>query len=101
MTTNTLNGQIALVTGGTTGIGFGTAQCLIEAGATVYITGRRREVLDAAVQKLGKDAIGLQADASVKADMQQVADIIEPAHGKSRQTALSILRDGAPIIERA
>ena len=69
MTTNTLDGRIALVTGGTTGLGFGTAQCLIEAGATVYITGRRREVLDAAVEKLGKGAIGIQADVSVRAEI--------------------------------
>ncbi|MDB5746498.1 MAG: putative dehydrogenase/reductase [Massilia sp.] len=82
MTTANLNGRIALVTGGTTGLGFGTAQCLIEAGATVYITGRRREVLDAAVEKLGKSAIGLQADASVKADMQRMADTIKQAHGQ-------------------
>lgn len=82
MTTNTLNGRIALVTGGTTGIGFGAAQCLLEAGATVYITGRRREVLDAAVAKLGEGAIGVQADASVKADMQRVADTIKQAHGQ-------------------
>lgn len=82
MTTYTLDGRIALVSGGTTGLGFGTAQCLIEAGATVYITGRRREVLDAAVAKLGKGAIGVQADASVKADMQRVADTIKPAHGQ-------------------
>jgi NAD(P)-dependent dehydrogenase (short-subunit alcohol dehydrogenase family) len=81
MQTDTLNGRIALVTGGTTGLGFGTAQCLIKAGATVYITGRRREVLDAAVERLGKGAIGIQADASVKADMQRVADTIMQAHG--------------------
>jgi len=82
MTTKTLDGRVALVTGGTTGIGFGTAQCLIEAGAIVYITGRRREVLDAAVAKLGKGVVGIQADASVKADMQYVADTIKQAHGK-------------------
>src|SRR5687768_185977 len=82
MTTNTLDGRIALVTGGTTGIGFGTAQCLIESRATVYITGRRREVLDVAVDKLGKGAIGIRADASVKADMQRVADTIKQAHGR-------------------
>ena len=44
------------MTGGTTGIGFGAAECLIREGAIVYITGRRQDVLDNAVAKLGKSA---------------------------------------------
>jgi NAD(P)-dependent dehydrogenase (short-subunit alcohol dehydrogenase family) len=42
MTAQTLQGRVALVTGGTTGIGFGSAKRLIEHGATVYITGLSR-----------------------------------------------------------
>ena len=61
MTAQTLQGRVALVTGGTTGIGFGSAKRLLEHGATVYITGRRQEVLDAAVAKLGQGAHGIQA----------------------------------------
>ena len=49
-----LTGKLALVTGGGTGIGFGIAQCLVDAGATVVITGRREEVLRNATQKLGE-----------------------------------------------
>ena len=82
MTEQTLQRRIALVTGGTTGIGFGSAKRLLQHGAIVYITGRRKEVLDAAVAKLGQGAHGIQADASVKADMQRVADTIQAAHGK-------------------
>jgi NAD(P)-dependent dehydrogenase (short-subunit alcohol dehydrogenase family) len=77
-----LQWRIALVTGGTTGIGFGSAKRLLEHGAIVYVTGRRKEVLDAAVAKLGQGAHGIQADASVKADMQRVSDTIQAAHGK-------------------
>ncbi len=43
MSSQILNGKIALVTGGNSGIGFGAAKCLEEAGAFVYITGRRKE----------------------------------------------------------
>jgi NAD(P)-dependent dehydrogenase (short-subunit alcohol dehydrogenase family) len=82
MTSQTLAGRVALITGGTTGLGFGAAKCLIEHGAIVYITGRRQGVLDAAVKKLGKAAHGLQADVSVKSDMQRVAETIKSAHGK-------------------
>ena len=82
MTAQTLQGRVALVTGGTTGIGFGSAKRLLDHGAVVYITGRRKDVLDAAVAKLGQGAHGVQADASVKADMQRVADTIQAAHGK-------------------
>lgn len=81
MNAQTLNGRVALVTGGTTGIGFGSAKRLLEHGATVYITGRRQEVLEAAVARLGSGARGLQADVSNKADMQRVADTIKATHG--------------------
>jgi NAD(P)-dependent dehydrogenase (short-subunit alcohol dehydrogenase family) len=66
MTEQTLDGRVALVTGGTTGIGFGSAKRLLEHGATVYITGRRKEVLDAAVAKLGQRAHGIQVHIPVK-----------------------------------
>jgi NAD(P)-dependent dehydrogenase (short-subunit alcohol dehydrogenase family) len=76
METQVLKGWVALVTGGTTGIGFGAAECLIREGAIVYITGRRQDVLDNAVAQLGQSARGIAADASNKADMLKVADAI-------------------------
>ncbi|KQT86854.1 SDR family oxidoreductase [Aurantimonas sp. Leaf443] len=81
METQALKGRVALVTGGTTGLGFGAAQRLIEEGAFVYITGRRQNVLDEAVAKLGTSAKGLQADAMKKADMLRVAEAIKAGHG--------------------
>ncbi|MFD3580838.1 SDR family NAD(P)-dependent oxidoreductase [Streptomyces sp. NPDC058683] len=81
METQALKGRIALVTGGTTGLGFGAAKRLIEEGATVYITGRRKDVLDAAAEKLGASATGIQADVTSKADMLRVAETIKAAHG--------------------
>lgn len=81
MTERTLQGRIALVTGGTTGLGFGAAKRLIEHGAIVYITGRRQSVLDDAVAKLGAGANGIKADAATKADMMRVASTIKEAYG--------------------
>lgn len=57
MSNNLLEGKIALVTGGSSGIGFGAAKRLKEEGATVYITGRRKEILDNAAARLGDGVI--------------------------------------------
>ena len=51
-----LKGELALITGGGTGLGFAVAQCFVEAGARVIIVGRRQEPLETAVQKLGPAA---------------------------------------------
>jgi gluconate 5-dehydrogenase len=52
-----LDGRTALVTGGGTGLGFGVARCLAQAGARVAIVGRRREVLEGALPELGDGAL--------------------------------------------
>jgi NAD(P)-dependent dehydrogenase (short-subunit alcohol dehydrogenase family) len=64
-----LSGKIALVTGGSEGIGFAIAQALIEAGAKVYITGRRLDALQQAESRLGPQATAVQADSSSPADI--------------------------------
>lgn len=82
MDTQVLKGKIALVTGGNSGIGLGTARRLVEEGAFVYITGRRREALDRAAAQLGEQARAIQADVTRKADMQRVADTIREEQGR-------------------
>lgn len=67
-----LDGKIALVTGGTSGIGLATAQVLAAQGAQVFITGRRQAELDAAVESIGAAATGIRADASKLADLDAV-----------------------------
>jgi len=67
-----LNGKIVLVTGGTSGIGLATAQEFAAQGARVYITGRRQNELDAAVEAIGAAATGIRADASSLADLDKV-----------------------------
>jgi NAD(P)-dependent dehydrogenase (short-subunit alcohol dehydrogenase family) len=81
MANQILKGRVALVTGGSTGLGFGTAKRLLEEGAIVYITGRRQAQLDEAAGTLGGSITALRADVTSKADMQSVANAIKVAHG--------------------
>ncbi len=67
-----LAGKIAVVTGGTTGIGLATAKRFADEGARVYITGRRQAELDTAVQEIGKGAVGVQGDVSNFADLDRL-----------------------------
>ena len=62
-----LTNAVALVSGGSAGIGFSVAKMLVEAGARVAITGRDKARLDAAVKKLG--VLGIQADVTKEADV--------------------------------
>ena len=68
-----LDGKIALVTGGTSGIGLATAQRFVSEGAYVFVTGRRKAELAAAVQEIGL-AAGLvdNKSAAIDADWQAV-----------------------------
>jgi NAD(P)-dependent dehydrogenase (short-subunit alcohol dehydrogenase family) len=77
-----LRGKIALVTGGSAGIGLVTASSFIDAGAIVYITGRRQQELDAAVSTLGPRAIGMRADAACLDDIRSVFSRIAEDHGR-------------------
>jgi len=72
-----LANKTALITGGTSGIGFGTAKRMIEEGAFVYVTGRNQERLDSAVSRLGSNARGIQADATDRQSMLDVAATIK------------------------
>ena len=69
---NKLEGKIAVVTGGSAGIGFGAAKQFAEAGARVFITGRRQEELDKAVAILGSNVTGIQGDMSDIADIDRL-----------------------------
>jgi NAD(P)-dependent dehydrogenase (short-subunit alcohol dehydrogenase family) len=73
--------KIVVVTGGTDGIGLVTAAAFAEQGATVYITGRRREHLDEALSKIGHGAIGVQGDISDLAHLDRLYAQIARDHG--------------------
>ncbi len=67
-----LNGKTAVITGGTTGIGFATAKRFVEEGAHVFITGRRAPELDLAVKELGEHVTGIQGDVSKAEDLDRL-----------------------------
>lgn len=75
-------GKIALVTGGTSGIGLATAQKFVNEGAYVYITGRRQNELDKAVNQIGKNVTGVQGDISKLEDLDKLYEIIKQEKGK-------------------
>lgn len=76
-----LDGKIALVTGGTSGIGFATAKRFVAEGAHVFITGRRQAELNAAVKKIGGDVTGVQGDVSKLSDLDALYDRIKTEKG--------------------
>ena len=77
-----LEGKVALVTGGNSGIGLATAQRFAAEGAQVFITGRRQAELGAAVTRIGGNAVGVQGDVSNLADLDRLYDTIAQKAGR-------------------
>jgi NAD(P)-dependent dehydrogenase (short-subunit alcohol dehydrogenase family) len=78
-----LEGKIALVTGGSSGIGLATAQSFIHEGAFVYITGRRQSELDKAVKAIGGTQLkAVRADASSLSDLDRLFEQIKREKGR-------------------
>ncbi len=77
-----LDGKIALVTGGTSGIGLATAQRFVAEGAHVFVTGRRQAELDAAVKAIGRNVTGVRGDVSKLDDLDRLYDTIRAQKGR-------------------
>lgn len=82
MITINLAGKVAAVTGGSSGIGFAAASALAEAGAHVYVMGRRPQELTSAVAKIGLNATGVQGDVSSQPDLDRLYTQIKTEKGK-------------------
>ena len=82
MNQQNLADKVVLVTGGTQGIGLGVAKAFVEAGAKVYITGRRKPELESAVAELGGAVVGVQADSSRLSDLDRLYAQIKAESGR-------------------
>ncbi len=78
---NKLNGKVAVITGATSGMALATAKAFVEAGAYVFITGRRQAQLDAAVKAIGRNVTGVQGDAADLADLDRLYATVKSAKG--------------------
>jgi NAD(P)-dependent dehydrogenase (short-subunit alcohol dehydrogenase family) len=77
-----LEGKVAVITGGNSGIGLATAKRFVKEGAYVFITGRRRAELDAAVSIIGKNVTAVQGDVSKLEDLDHLYEVVKREKGK-------------------
>jgi NAD(P)-dependent dehydrogenase (short-subunit alcohol dehydrogenase family) len=77
-----LAGKVAVITGGSSGIGLATAKRFVNEGAYVFITGRRKSELDAAVNDIGRNVTGVQSDVSKPADIDKLYTAVKEQKGK-------------------
>ena len=91
-----LEGKIALVTGGTSGIGLATAKRFVNEGAYVFVTGRRHTELAAAVKEVGKNVTAVQGDVSSLGDLDRLF-----AQIKQEKSRLDIVFANAGVAKYA
>jgi NAD(P)-dependent dehydrogenase (short-subunit alcohol dehydrogenase family) len=78
----TFENKVVIVTGGTSGIGLATAKAFSRQGAFVFITGRRKDALDAAIKEIGGRVTGVQADMSKLVDIDRLYDAVQQKHAQ-------------------
>ena len=76
-----LDGKVAVITAGTSGMALATAKLFVEEGAYVFITGRRQDVLDQAVKQIGRNVTGVKGDASKLDDLDRLFETVEREKG--------------------
>lgn len=94
----TLDGKVAVVTGGSTGIGLATAKRLVADGAFVFVTGRRRAELDAAVAEIGRNVVALQGDVSKLDELDRMFAAVRETRGRIDVLFVNAgVAEGAPL----
>jgi NAD(P)-dependent dehydrogenase (short-subunit alcohol dehydrogenase family) len=96
MQMSSLEGKVAVITGGSSGIGLATARRFAKEGAHVYITGRRQADLDKAVAEIGGNVTGVQGDVQNLADLDRLY-----AQVKAEKGVVDIVFANAGFIEHA
>src|SRR5580700_8389051 len=91
-----LNGKVAVITGGNSGIGLATAKRFVAEGAYVFITGRRQPQLDAAVKEIGKNVTAVQGHVAKLADLDRLYDLV-----RAKTSRIDILFANAGTAELA
>ena len=77
-----LDGKVAVITGGNSGIGLATAKRFVEEGAYVFITGRRQAELDTAVSLIGNNVTAVQGDVSKLDDLDRLYEVVRKVKGR-------------------
>ena len=91
-----LDGKVAVITGGTTGMALAGARLFVDEGAHVFITGRRQDALDEAVKQIGRNVTGVQGDAADLDDLDRLYDTVKREKG-----SLDVLWASAGVGEPA
>lgn len=76
-----LDGKVAVITGATSGMALASAKLFVEEGAYVFITGRRQEALDEAVELIGRNVTGVQGDAADLGDLDRLFETVKREKG--------------------
>ena len=89
-----LTNKIAVVTGGSSGIGLATAKRFVEEGAYVFIAGRRQAELDKAVEEIGKNVTAVRADISKLDDLDRFYDTV------AKKGKIDVIFAAAAFVEK-
>jgi NAD(P)-dependent dehydrogenase (short-subunit alcohol dehydrogenase family) len=77
-----LEGKVAVITGGSSGMALASAKLFVEEGAYVFITGRRQEQIDEAIKLIGRNVTGVRGDAANLDDLDRLFDTVKREKGK-------------------